>query len=226
MQNIVMEKRIVSKKYKRAFLTGCDETTEWMLPWFVENYKKHNDTPIVFANFGISDDMYSFVEKNFHAVMKFKNNEELNGWFMKPLAMATCPIIEAVWIDTDCEVLADISDIFNLIKTEKLLMAEDKPWTKRRQEIWHNSGVVGFRHKPQILRAWLEQVKTLPIVGDQEVLHSMLNPITRMTYIEDLPQQYNCLRLEIEDGIDIPNKKIIHWTGQIGKDHIRSLIDG
>ena len=75
MQNIVMEKRIVSKKYKRAFLTGCDETTEWMLPWFVENYKKHNDTPIVFANFGISDDMYSFVEKNFHAVMKFKNNE-------------------------------------------------------------------------------------------------------------------------------------------------------
>ena len=105
-------------------------------------------------------------------------------------------------------------------------MAEDKPWTKRRQEIWHNSGVVGFRYKPQILRAWLEQVKTLPIVGDQEVLHSMLNPITRMTYIEDLPQQYNCLRLEIEDGIDIPNKKIIHWTGQIGKDHIRSLMDG
>ena len=41
-----------SKKYDKVFLTGCDEKTEWMLPWFVENYKKHNDTPLIFANFG------------------------------------------------------------------------------------------------------------------------------------------------------------------------------
>jgi len=24
------------------FITGCDVKTQWMLPWFVENFKKHN----------------------------------------------------------------------------------------------------------------------------------------------------------------------------------------
>ena len=42
-------------KYDKAFVTGCDESNEWMLDWFLDNYKKHNDTPIVFADFGISE---------------------------------------------------------------------------------------------------------------------------------------------------------------------------
>ena len=220
-----MERHIVSKKYPRAFLTGCDEDHAWMLPWFMENYKKYNDTPIVFADFGCSEETLKWVEGQFHAIVKFKNND-LKGWFMKPLAMATAPIVETVWIDTDCEVHADISGIFKLIKNEKLLMAEDKPWSWRRKETWHNSGVVGFRNTPQILRSWLKQVKAAPRVGDQEVLHSMLNPISRMTYIEDLPQEYNWLRLQLVDGIDSPNRKITHWTGPKGKDHIRSLMNG
>ena len=35
------------------FLTGCDEKTEWQLPWFLENYFKHNNTPIAIGNFGM-----------------------------------------------------------------------------------------------------------------------------------------------------------------------------
>jgi hypothetical protein len=138
----------------------------------------------------------------------------------------TCPSVETVWIDTDCEVLDNISDIFSLIENEKLLMAEDRPWSKRRKELWHNSGIVGFRNKPQILRAWLEQVKKSPVVGDQEVLHSMLDPISKLTYIKDLPSVYNWLRLDLLDGVDSKKKKVIHWTGKKGKDHIRSLMNG
>jgi hypothetical protein len=214
-----------SKKYDKVFLTGCDENTEWMLPWFVENYKKHNDTPLIFANFGCSEKTQNYVFEQFHAILNFKNNN-LKGWFMKPLAMMTCPSVETVWIDTDCEVLDNISDIFSLIENEKLLMAEDRPWSKRRKELWHNSGIVGFRNKPQILRAWLEQVKKSPVVGDQEVLHSMLNPISKLTYIKDLPSVYNWLRLDLLDGVDSKKKKVIHWTGKKGKDHIRSLMNG
>ena len=106
-----MEKRIVSKKYKRAFLTGCDEKTEWMLPWVVDNFKKHNDTPMIFADFGVSEEMIDYVNDNFHARMKFKDRSQLRGWFLKPLAMMTSPSIETVWIDTDCEILGDISGI-------------------------------------------------------------------------------------------------------------------
>jgi len=213
------------KKFDKAFLTGCDKKTEWMLPWFVENYKKYNDLPIIFADFGCSNQVKEYASKQFHAIINFTNTE-LRGWFMKPLAMVNCPAVDTVWVDTDCEILSDISDIFKLIKNEKLLMAEDHPLIKRRKEIWHNSGVVGFRNKPRILKAWLEQVKNKQIVGDQEVLHSILNPITRMTYIEDLPKEYNWLRIHIDDGFDSPNKKIMHWTGPKGKIKIRSKMDG
>lgn len=213
------------KKFDKAFLTGCDKKTEWMLPWFVENYKKYNDLPIIFADFGCSNQVKEYASKQFHAIINFTNTE-LRGWFMKPLAMVNCPAVDTVWVDTDCEILSDISDIFKLIKNEKLLMAEDHPLIKRRKEIWHNSGVVGFRNKPRILKAWLEQVKNKQMVGDQEVLHSMLNPITRMTYIEDLPKEYNWLRIHIDDGFDSPNKKIMHWTGPKGKIKIRSKMDG
>ena len=220
-----MEKHIVSKKYRQAFLTGCDEKTEWMLPWFVDNYKKHNDTPMIFADFGVSEDMIDYVNDNFHARMKFKDKSQLRGWFLKPLAMITSPSIETVWIDTDCEILGDISGIFKHIKNEKLSMVQDEPWTRRSKEIWHNSGVVGFRNKPQILRAWYEQVLQSPIYGDQEVLHNMLNPLSREVYIDSLPQEYNWLRLQVVDGKENENVKVMHWTGQKGKDHIRSLID-
>ena len=40
--------------FDKCFITGCDENTEWMPPWFVENYKAHNDIPLVFADFGVS----------------------------------------------------------------------------------------------------------------------------------------------------------------------------
>jgi len=36
-----------------AFLTGCDEKTEWMLEWWFSEYSKHNDTPVIFADFGV-----------------------------------------------------------------------------------------------------------------------------------------------------------------------------
>jgi hypothetical protein len=104
-------------------------------------------------------------------------------------------------------------------------MVEDKPWTKRRQEIWHNSGVVGIIDKPIILHQWCQEVHDNPTVGDQEVLHSMLNPITKLSHIEDLPNEYNVLRLQVElDGYK-GKKKIVHWTGAKGKDKIRSMMN-
>ena len=30
-------------RIEKAFITGCDKETEWMLQWFVENYRKYND---------------------------------------------------------------------------------------------------------------------------------------------------------------------------------------
>jgi hypothetical protein len=212
-----------TKSYDRAFLTGADHNTEWMLPWFFENYKKYNDTPIVFADFGVID--LDAIRPHVHAIMNLKNLKE-QGWFKKPKAMMHCPAKKTVWIDTDCQVKCDISDIFDLLVPGKLCMVEDKPWTARRGERWYNSGVVGFADKPRVLFEWAKRVQDNPEVGDQETLHAMLDPIGQLTYIEPLPNEYNWLRLQIEnDGQPADEAKVVHWTGQKGKDRIRSMMN-
>lgn len=209
-------------KYDKAFLTGADNKTEWMLPWFFENYKKHNDTPIVFANFGV--DNIDAIKPHVHAVIDLSNLKE-EGWFKKPKAMYHCPAHRTVWIDTDCQVLQDISPIFDLLQPNKLNMVEDKPWTLRRKEVWYNSGVVGMINKPSILGHWAKEVERNPNVGDQEVLHSMLDPLSQLTYINPLPNEYNWLRIQIEnDNQDSSTKKILHWTGPKGKERIREMM--
>ena len=207
-------------KYSEAFLTGCDEKTEWMLPWFIENYKKHNKTPLVFANFGVTSQTLKFIESHAHAIIDLSRWKG-KGWFLKPKSMLNCPSLKTCWIDTDCEVHGDINGIFKEIEPEKLSMAIDKPWTDRRKEIWHNSGVVAFSGTPSILKAWHQEVEKTNDRGDQEVLHSMLNPITKITYIKDLPHKYNVLRLDILDDRRPKDELITHWTGQKGKDEIR-----
>lgn len=214
------------KMPERLIVTGCDEKTEWQLFWFIDNYYKHNTIPMAIADFGMSEAMKNRIKTMNHPAvfcyMDIPVEEGVKGWFGKPQAMLSAPGKKCVWIDTDCEILGNIERIFNYIEPNKLTMAVDKPWLKRRGEIWHNSGVVGFMHKPEILKNWAEQCKANPEVGDQEVLHSMLNPITKITYINDLPNEYNWLRLQVEhDNEDSPKKKIMHWTGQKGNDRIK-----
>lgn len=214
---------------EKLIITGCDTNTEWQLPWFIENYSKYNTISLCVADFGMSESMLNFVDNHpyVYCIMHMQKEESENSkaWFYKPIAMSNVPAKKGVWLDTDCQVLGNIEGIFNHIEKNKLSMAVDRPWLLRRKEEWHNSGVVGFEGKPEILTQWAKECKNNPVVGDQEVLHSILNPITKMTYIKELPNIYNWLRLQIEnDGEDSKDKKIMHWTGQKGNDRIRGLM--
>ena len=213
----------LTKLYDEAFLTGCDSGHEWLLPWFLKNFKTHCKKPLIFADFGLSDIGRAVVRENVHAVMDLTNAEE-RGWFKKPLSMYKCPAKKTVWIDTDCQVKENIDGIFDLLEPQKLAMVEDKPWSWRRGHIWHNSGVVGFIDKPMILRQWVSATKSnKDQVGDQEVLDKILSPITKISLIKDLPNEWNVLRLQLNDGYK-GNIKIMHWTGQKGKEKIRSML--
>lgn len=215
------------KIIEELVLTGCDSKTEWQLPWFLDNYLKHNRIPICVANFGVTEETRQWLATHpfIHCVMDLKETSDIKAWFYKPTAMFHLPAKKGVWLDTDCQVLDNIGKIFRLIEQDKLLMAVDKPWLKRRGELWHNSGVVGWTGRPEILQKWITAIKENPNVGDQEVLHSILNPITMMKYIKELPNEYNWLRLQIEnDGEDSPSKKIVHWTGEKGNDRIRGMM--
>ena len=210
------------------FITGCDEKTEWQLPWFLENYFKHNNTPIAIGNFGMSDEMVRWCETKSHAFCLMHHDQigqYEKAWFLKPAAMLKAPGKKVVWLDTDCQVMSNLDHIFRILVPNKLNMVMDRPWLKRRKEEWFNSGVVGFIGKPEILHKWAKQVEDTPNVGDQEVLHSMLDPLNRQIYIHELPNKWNWLRLQIEhDNEDSNDKKIMHWTGAKGNDRIKGLM--
>lgn len=213
---------------KNLFITGCDWKTEWQLPWFLENFKKHNPSEdIVVFNFG------SKPLQNYSDPIQM-NDENTGGWFKKPSAMlkASTRAKNVCWLDTDCEVLQPLSKIFRLTEKNKLAMAEDRPWSKRRGEKWHNSGVVAFQGRPLILSQWSEKCMGMreppnPLYGDQDILHHMLkDPIKRMASITDLPPEYNTLRLDYIDNIAPKDPRVIHHTGKMGKEKIRELMRG
>ena len=212
------------QKTTRCFLTGCDAKTEWMVPWFLKNYRKHNDTPIYFADFGVSPEFRLQSLSMFDGIYEV-SQQRVGGWFYKPQALMKCPIEEVCWLDTDIHVLGDLSGVFDLGEKGKLNMVEDRPWTKRSGEKWHNSGVVLIKDRPRILHDWVTQCMTNPRQGDQEVLHDMLKtPLDVITHIHDLPNIYNWLRIQLIDGEDSEQKLAMHWTGLKGKHKIEKLM--
>ena len=214
---------------REIFLTGCDENTEWQLPWFLENYQKHNEHPLVIADFGMSPEMRSQV--SMYEIIEIQQDVK-KGWFKKPRAILDATRLKGVskvcWLDTDCEVKGDIGIIFDLSEKGKLGMVEDRPWTKRRGNLgeWFNSGVVLVEGTPSVLAEWAKAC-TNPgnQAGDQEVLHAMMegNAILKMSYILPLPHTYNTLRLDYIDEIAVKDPKIVHHTGHKGKQAIRRM---
>jgi len=226
LQNIIgMKQPMESTKYNNLFVTGCDSKTEWQLQWFLKRYRKHNSTPIAFCDFGVTTDTRLWALSMFDEVYDLPKQQS-SGWFYKPRAIRYAPAKAKVWLDTDIEVLGDLSGIFSLLKPDQLNMCEDKPWIKRRGEMWHNSGTVGVIDTPQILLDWEQQCITKAKQGDQEVLHEMLrgNDILRLKYINTLPQKYNWLRIQLLDGENSPDKLCMHWTGQKGNFEIEKQI--
>lgn len=209
-------------KYSKLFITGCDSNTEWQLPFFVENFKKHNpDAKLMIYDFGMESSLYPELRKSMRGSTE-------QGWFKKPRAMALASELSqnVCWLDTDCEVRSNLDGIWDHVQPNKLAMVEDVPWTTRRNETWHNSGVVAFSFKPNILDEWLEAIHANPIQGDQEVLHLLVREgMRRSIHITSLPREYNTLRLDLIDGTAPADIKIMHWTGQIGKKHIREIMN-
>ncbi|HAW05687.1 MAG TPA: hypothetical protein DCW83_13435 [Saprospirales bacterium] len=202
----------IMKLYNKLFITGCDSNTKWMLPWFKEKFYKHMPN----AHLEVFDFDTRFLG--------------CQTWFKKPSSMiAASGMARSVcWLDTDCEIRSNIEDIFNYAEHNKLSLVEDVPWTKRRGETWHNSGVVVFKGLPSILANWAKVCKikssesTHPMYGDQDILHELVGQnLNRIVSIIDIPRDYNVLRLDLLDNTNPPNIKVMHWTGAKGKAEIK-----
>ncbi len=211
----------------RGFITGCDKNTEWQLYWFLSNFFKYDDLfPISVFDFGMTPEMIVFIKETFDIdAIKLESKEK--GWSLKPTAMLNSPYDQTCWLDTDCEIVGNIDSIFGYINFNKLTMAVDHPWSTRRGETWHNSGVVVFEGQPKILKTWEDSIPRMPGAGDQDVLHMLVqDPLTRMVFIEDLPNKYNVLRLQKQDNSRPTDIKIYHHTGHKGNEIIRKKMNG
>jgi hypothetical protein len=206
-----------------GFMTGCDSETEWQLPWFVENFKKHNSTHLLVVDFGMSTEMAKWAGENVDSLADM-STAKAKGWFIKPIAMMNTPFDKTVWIDTDCEVVGNLDRIFNQIVGDKLNMVLDRPWSKKFGTTMYNSGVVGFHRKPAILAKWAAYVDPSKHRGDQEALHMMLDDLQRMVFINELQHKYNVLRLDHLSDTAPANRLVNHWTGAKGNTHIRMLM--
>jgi len=203
----------------KLFITGCDSNTEWQLPWFVRNFRKHNpDAELLIYDFGMEGDLPTEI------VGDARHKGHFSGWMHKPAAMHQTHWPDMVcWLDTDCEVRANLDGIWNHVEEGKISMGEDKPWSSRRGETWHNSGVVAWKGKPEILNKWNDLAFKNPQArGDQELLHEYLKiGLNRIKHIHTLPNIYNVLRLQLQDGTAPNNAKIMHWTGPKGNLEIK-----
>mgnify|MGYP005997754153 CR=1 FL=1 len=87
---------MAATKLSNLFITGCDVNRQWQLPWFVDNFKKHNPkAELLIYDFGMEENSFSNIS--------VKHLSQDKGWFKKPSAMMKASLIadKVCWLDTD-----------------------------------------------------------------------------------------------------------------------------
>ena len=202
-------------------ITGVDHSHEDLLEWWLKNvYKHHNyNVEVGVMDFGMSPGLRGRLEDNYPATFSrpFNGTKARKiGWFYKVQAVMDCPSKSVCWLDVDCEILTDISDVYNLVPPGMIGLTRD--WVRGN---WWATGVIVVNDRPSLLEHWDRRLNADDgIRGDQEALYELVGN-KEHEQIQELPQDYQWLRISLNKGKDSPTKKVIHWTGPRGKQFIR-----
>lgn len=130
-----------------------------------------------------------------------------SAWLQKPLACASSPFDLSLWIDLDCEILANLAPLFTHA-FEDLLIAPDRYAS-------FNSGVVLFRKNTPLIERWAQEALTCHHMGDQDLLIELIEKTkARITALDSI---YNW---PISQGLH-PQIMILHWMGEWGKHYLK-----
>ena len=202
-------------------ITGVDHSHEDLLEWWLKNvYKHHNyNVEVGVMDFGMSPALRGRLEDNYPATFSrpFNGTKARKiGWFYKVQAVMDCSSKSVCWLDVDCEILTDISDVYNLVPPGMIGLTRD--WVRGN---WWATGVIVVNDRPSLLEHWDRRLNADDgIRGDQEALYELVGN-KEHEQIQELPQDYQWLRISLNKGKDSPTKKVIHWTGPRGKQFIR-----
>lgn len=199
----------------KTIVTGTDNSFQHYLPWWVESVKKNfPSADITICDFGMNEKWVNWSKENANEFISYDKGNYLS-WFLKPQTLVDSQYEYKCWIDIDCEILKDISDIFNYVKEEKLSTTIDHyhAWGCKFQ-----TGVFAVKGTPAILKEWAAACAHPKNRGDQEILWDVVKE--KQHLISLIPENYNWLRIALARGKDHKDKKIIHWTGDSGKEYI------
>ena len=203
----------------KSWVVGVDYNMEDLLPWWYQNIKKWApEQDITICDFGLTKPAKAWAKEHADTFLEYTIHERY-AWFYKPRALLDAPYEYRCWVDIDCEVMAPIDDIFDYPTDDKIALTHD---VCRGEVWWWATGVNVAKGSPKILKDWAYITEHSNMRGDQEVLFQMIqDDYSYHDMIVEMPIEYQWLRLQIANGTDSPNKKIVHWTGPTGKQHIR-----
>lgn len=219
---------------ERLIITASDSAQEDILLWWIDNTRKYTNVPIRVYDIGLSKKCVGELAFKNVQVVPFVPNQTFKAWFNKPFIMNSVDDADTVlWLDTDCEIIAPIDDIWDLAEDDKMFLAPDPVIRNQGREYNMNTGVALYKPgellNVAIEYGWARECLD-PIYGthngDQDALYErwMRHPELQHQIVDCLPQKYNNLRLMFQRGIQTEDTRIRHWTGPTGKKLLREKI--
>ncbi|NDD58968.1 MAG: hypothetical protein EBZ47_06955 [Chlamydiae bacterium] len=242
-----------------GIITGCDKAQEWMLPYFYKKYAEFNQRPISFIDFGMSNKAKEFcrsignlyplqfpkkyipspcnVSSSIQALWNHASGRGDNSLFWykyakyhhKPLAFLMTPYKNTLWLDVDCEVMKDLSAVFDKIQASPSLCIVPRLKSCQKEYIakglaiegqeGYNSGVVGYGRESSVILDWANETlhKHHLFMTDEDLFASLC--LEKKYSITHLDAMYNWM--PHSHGWN-PEAAIFHWVGEAGK-HLLSL---
>lgn len=237
-----------SPKKRRGVLCGAEQSQEWLLPWWWSRYIEHNNYPVTFFDFGMTEEMKQWCAKRGEVIPIFMDpssiaprrdiDEKLaqnwerdygwrvwncrQTWFKKPFAFLESPYEKAIWIDIDCEILGSLKTLFdNFDPDTPLALVRDYDCDhlpRLERGVRYNGGVVAFKHGTSILQSWAENAVTKNHLFGGD--DPLLSHLihTHQLVVQELPEIYNW---RMARGLNL-SAVILHWVGKGGKEYIRT----
>ena len=217
----------------RQVVVALDSGQEWLLEWWYDNYRKHNDYPVLFVDLGMSEAGCLFCQKKGKCVPLPKRSSwpRLGNWYTKPFAILQGEMEELLWLDMDCEVVDDLGPFFDLSVGRKIGIREATsyvypaiPGVVRD----YNSGLISLRHGDPMIQGWAERMFSWVEKGgftDEPPLSLELS-LNHAGRVIAVPHGWLASPTSMVPSARpvYSNVKVKHWLGPDGKAKIREMV--
>lgn len=210
-----------------GILLFADANMEWLLPWWFHHFKQsHTSCEVALVDGGITIEAKQWLSERAIPVIPLAVHEISPhlAWFHKPFAIAISPFARTVFCDLDCEIRGDLEPLFTWCEQGIVLGEDPFPIGKYRKLFrignFFNSGLIGVRKESEVIQKWCDETIQLHdgFRSDQEILNLVLHEQEMNVVV--LPEHFHQIRL----SGDHKDSQVMHWTGEPGKDYIRSQI--